>query len=47
VTKPNFQNHFETFSQLKALRAIIRLSLDIFFAQKMREKQSKWFFSQL
>jgi hypothetical protein len=44
VTKPNFQNHFENFSQLEALRAIIRLSLDIFFVRKMREKQGKCFF---
>jgi hypothetical protein len=47
VKKPNFQNHFENFSQLEALRAIIRLSLDIFSVQKMREKQGKWVFSQL
>jgi hypothetical protein len=47
VKKPNFQNHFENFSQLEALRAIILLSLDIFFVQKMREKQGKKVFSQL
>ena len=47
MKKPSFQNHFENFSQLEALRAIIRLSPDIFFVQKVREKQGNWVFSQL
>jgi hypothetical protein len=44
VKKPNFHNHFENFSQLEALRLIIRFSLHIFFVQKMRENQANWFF---
>ena len=35
VKKPDLQNGFEILSQLEALRAIIRTSLDIFRVQKI------------
>jgi hypothetical protein len=41
VNKPNPKNRFETSSQLEALGAMIRSSLDIFLVQKMCKKQGK------
>jgi hypothetical protein len=44
VKKPDLQNGFEVLSQLEALRAIIRTSLDIFRVEKMCENKANRFF---